>query len=324
MKILRHQTIQPPTPSCHAATIALASTGLMAAWFGGAHEGARDCWIYAARNNGQGWGEPFLVASQEDMPHWNPVLYAQGEEVWLFYKAGVTIPGWHTRVMHSGDGGNTFSAPKELVPGDTGGRGPVKNKPLRLLDGRVLCPASVETLSRWDAFVDITDGGFSSFRRSALVPLDRGESTPLSANAFRFAGKGVIQPALWQTSDRQVHMLLRSTEGWMMRSDSMDRGETWCPAYATELPNNNSGLDVAQLRNGRLAVALNPISDRGARTPLCVYVSGDGIHFEHAVTLRDAPGEYSYPTLLADGDHLHVIYTVNRVGIGYAVLDANA
>lgn len=323
MNILHHETIAVPTPSCHAATLCKTSDGLMAAWFGGAHEGAPDCWIYAAHwTSGRGWGTPYLMASEADMPHWNPVLYAQGNDVWLFYKAGRTIPGWHTRVMHSKDGGRAFSESRELVPGDVGGSGPVKNKPLRLENGTVLCPASVETLTHWDAFVDITDDQFLTLHRSAFVPLARPDSGLTAPIAFPVTGKGVIQPALWQTTDGHVHMLLRSTEGWVMRSDSMDGGKTWCPAYRTELPNNNSGLDAAQLPDGRLAVALNPISDKSLRTPLCIYVSDDGTCFAHAATLRDAPGEYSYPTLLADGNKLHIIYTVNRVSIGYAVLDA--
>lgn len=324
MEILHHETIAVPTPSCHAATLTRTPNGLMAAWFGGAHEGAQDCWIYAARHAEHGWEDPFLIASQEGMPHWNPVLYTQGQDVWLFYKAGLTIPGWHTRVMHSGDAGRTFSSPRELVPGDAGGRGPVKNKPLRLRSGRVLCPASIETRTQWDAFVDITDPLFSSLRCSALVPLYRGGVPDDAGNAFPVIGKGIIQPALWETQDGHVHMLLRSTERRVLRSDSWDLGETWCPAYATELKNNNSGLDAVLMKNGRLAVALNPTANSSTRTPLSICLSDDGTHFDSAVTLRDEPGEYSYPTLLEDGDNLHVIYTDERKKIGYALLDTTA
>ena len=41
-----------------------------------------------------------------------------------------------------------------------------------------------------------------------------------------------------------VHAMMRSTRGKIYRSDSTDYGRSWCPAYATTLPNNNSGIDV--------------------------------------------------------------------------------
>ena len=58
----------------------------------------------------------------------------------LFYKVGKLISEWVTWYMESEDEGHTFSEPQELVPGDIGGRGPVKNKPIRLSDGTVLAP----------------------------------------------------------------------------------------------------------------------------------------------------------------------------------------
>ena len=55
----------------------------------------------------------------------------------------------------STDGGKSWSQAAELVPGDvSGGRGPVKNKPLLLPTGRILAPASTEQ-GRWLCFADI-------------------------------------------------------------------------------------------------------------------------------------------------------------------------
>ena len=53
----------------------------------------------------------------------------------------------------------------------------------------------------------------------------------------------MIQPTLWESKDGSVHMLTRTKLGKIYRSDSLDGGKTWCRAYATNLPNNNSGID---------------------------------------------------------------------------------
>lgn len=71
--------------------------------------------------------------------------------------------------MESEDEGHTFSEPQELVPGDIGGRGPVKNKPIRLSDGTVLAPGSLEG-ELWDGFVDISKDDCRTWERSDLVP----------------------------------------------------------------------------------------------------------------------------------------------------------
>ena len=241
------------------------------------------------------------------------MLFAEGDAITLYYKAGKTIPGWHTRVMRSGDGGRTWSAPRELVPGDTGGRGPVRNKPLRLRSGRILAPASLETETRWDAFADISDDNGLTFRKSGLVPLDR----------ERFEGKGVIQPALWETKDGNAHMLLRSSGGCVMRSDSADGGETWCAAYDTGMPNNNSGIDLARLGNGCLLLACNPVRGNWAeRSPLTLFVSRDeGETFRKICDLETEKGEFSYPSVTTGGGKAYVSYTWNRQAIALAEFD---
>ena len=76
--------------------------------------------------------------------NWNPVLfYREDGTLLLFYKQGQQIASWRTLVMQSADDGVSWSEPAELVPGDvSGGRGPVRNKPIRLASGRVLAGAS--------------------------------------------------------------------------------------------------------------------------------------------------------------------------------------
>ncbi|MHB8277067.1 MAG: exo-alpha-sialidase [Candidatus Humimicrobiaceae bacterium] len=71
-------------------------------------------------------------------------------------------------------------------------------------------------------------------------------------------------------------MLLRSTEGCIYRSDSTDGGRTWTDAYPTELPNNNSGIDIVKMENGTLVLVYNPVGiNWGPRTPVALTASFD-------------------------------------------------
>lgn len=296
----------PPFRSCHASTVLATGNGdALVAWFGGSEEGAGDVAIWAARRQGGAWSEPELLAAEAELPHWNPVLFRLPDgSIALYYKVGLTIAGWETRVMYSRDGGASWSQPQQLVAGDTsGGRGPVRNKPICTASGDILAPASLET-SDWNAFVDISSDQGISWTASGLVPLDRSS----------VKGKGVIQPTLWESTPGNVHMLLRSTEGRIYRSDSSDGGRSWRQAYPIELPNNNSGIDLVRLSGGELILAYNPVAANwGPRSPLIVSVSRDnGRSWQPLLTLEDGEGEYSYPAVVADGMNVFVTYTWKR------------
>lgn len=323
----------PGAASCHASTfVALPSGRRLAAFFAGTREGTGDTAIWLCRGGVSGWDRPERRFAEPGVPHWNPVLHAEGEHAWLFYKAGASVHTWTTRVAETTDGGRTWTAPRPLVPGDPAPRGPVKNKLLVLSDGVWLAPGSVEDDRVWDAFTDRSEDGGATWRRSD-VPFVHGAGGQgghgerwegLAADALWetdagrvFAWDGVIQPALWESAPGQVHMLLRSTRGWVYRSDSADGGRSWVAAYATALPNNNSGLDLVRLPDGTLLVAHNPVEGNwGKRTPLSLSASGDGgATWSRVLDLETAPGEFSYPALVLATDGLHVTYTANRTDI---------
>jgi len=314
------EILELPTPSGHASTLALTGSDVLMAWFGGTAEKNPDVDIYMARRTSNGWSEPVRIAYEDNIAHWNPVFFAENEHVTLFWKVGHTIPGWHTRVMYSCDGGHSFTVPAELVPGDVGGRGPVRNKPLRLASGRILAPASIETETTWNAFTDISDDDCRTFHAGAMVPLNRPENP---CGGYPVQGKGVIQPTLWQDDSGLVHMLLRSTEGFILRSTSADEGETWSPAVSSGLPNNNSGIDLTRLDDGCIALVMNPVSGNWAeRSPLSLYISRDnGETFRLLMHLEINPGEYSYPCVLHEGRQLHISYTWNRRKMAYWQID---
>ena len=302
-----------PFASCHASTlVALPGGRVLAAWFGGTQEGHPDVAIWGATRDA-GWGPPRLLAKVRELPHWNPVLFAApGGQVHLFFKVGENVPVWETWHAVSGDGGDTWSDPQPLVPEDVGGRGPVKNKPIVLSAGAWLAPASLECQPphrRWDVFVDRSEDEGRTWQASPLVPLDHAS----------FSGAGAIQPTLWESAPGQVHMLVRTTGGYVGRSDSADGGRTWSPLRLTDLPNNNSGLDLARLPGGTLVLCYNPVSGNWAeRTPLSLAISRDnGESWPRWLNLETAPGEYSYPALIPSGSGVALTYTWRRERIAY-------
>ena len=246
----------------------------------------------------------FVTMASGDAPHWNPVLFPFRDRLFLYYKKGKPIPRWYTclRVLQDGK----WSEPDILVPGDLGGRGPVKNKPILLKKGTICAPASLEYKRRpirgrkWQAFADSSRDGLS-WQAQKPIP----------------AGADLIQPSFWESATG-LHALLRSDAGAIYRSDSRDGGITWSKARATKLPNNNSGIDTAY--DGRVYVVYNPVGKNwGPRTPLAVSVSqDDGATWGETLLLEDAKGEYSYPSMIAADGALHVVYTHQRRGIVYA------
>ncbi len=295
----------PQAPSCHASTVLPLDNGqLLAAWFAGSGEGAEDVGIWLSRMENGVWEKPFRIDAAVRTAHWNPVLHKRLDgTIVLYFKVGRLISQWQTFYTISPDG-RSWSQPRELVPGDcSGGRGPVKNKCIRLSDGRLLAPASVEPgPEKWYAFVDQSaDDGYTWERQAVMdAPVYQGEEAAL------------IQPSLWEDAGG-VHCLLRSNKGAVYRSDSPD-GNHWVAPYRTAIPNNNAGLDLDRDSRGRLWLAYNPVAGNwGPRTPLTLAVSADGGEtFADVLTLEEGPGEYSYPAVVIRGHMLYVTYTHNR------------
>ena len=356
-----------PTPMCHGSCLtALPNGSLLCVWFGGSREGAADTEIYFSvgrprytavkekkPDSGRehihdgrvqetlevscDWTEPVCITNMPEAC-WNPVLLVQHEHVLLFFKTGNKIADWKTMVMLSRTDPVYWGHPRPLVPGDsTGGRGPVRTKPILLPSGRICAGGSIER-GEWQCFCDYSDNYGITWNRTALLglnllalnlpeagehghtePVAVSELPPLSAQSFN--GRGVIQPVIWQEMGR-LHMYMRSTEGYIYSSVSEDEGKHWTDPQPTELYNNNSGFDVIRVPGGRLFLACNPVRGNwGARTPLALFMGReDGSRWEMFLRLEKGKGEFSYPSLTYAFNGLWVSYTYNRENIAVAFL----
>lgn len=302
-----------PTPGCHASTIAETPSGLVAAWFAGEDEGEKDVGIWVSRHDKDGWSKPIEAYNgrQGDgsrHPCWNPVLYqAPGGPLVLFYKVGPKPSSWWGMRGTSADGGKTWSKPERL-PGLA--LGPIKNKPVLLPDGRLLCGSSTESRKDgWRIWMEQTRDLGATWER--IGPLND-------------ASIDSIQPTILRWGPGKLQILCRSRRtGSTLSSWSADEGKTWSPlAPIAELLNPNSGIDAVMLKDGRGLLIYNHAT-HGERSPINVGLSSDGKVWKNVLVLEQSPGkEYSYPAVIQTADGLvHVTYTHHRERIRHVVLD---
>lgn len=287
-----------PFPSCHASTLAEAAPGrLVAAWFGGTDEGAKDVQIWLSRSDGSGWSKPEVAGTLKGQPCWNPVLFVtRPGELALWYKAGPSPETWTGYVRRSADGGGTWSPP-EMLP--AGFYGPVRAKPLSLGGGHLLAGTSVETHRNWTAYVDFSEDAGKTWRRSNAIG---GPS-----------GFNQIQPALFRAANGDIVALMRSRNPLKVcRAVSHDGGRTWGAAEPTAVPNPSAGVDVVRVRDGSVWMICNPVAI--GRSPLSLLRSeDDGRTWRKVRDVETAAGEYSYPALIETADgRLAMTYTWKR------------
>jgi|TARA_Y100001947_G_scaffold61319_1_gene51684 predicted neuraminidase len=297
-----------PVAGVHASTIAEIEGGIVTAWFGGADEGAYDVVIWMSRNEGSGWSAPKPAADGVDAarriqyPCWNPVLFKQSNgTLLLFYKVGPTPTKWWGMLRKSKDDGLTWEKPIRLPEGYVG---PVKNKPIELANGTLLCGSSLEDAGWRVQMERYVQNRYWSKTKPLNSPLDY----------------AAIQPTLLAYPDGSIQALCRTKSGRLTECWSSDSGKKWTRMMRTQLPNPNAGVDGTVLADGRALLVYN--HTRRGRSPLNVSVSTNGKTWEAALVLENQPGEYSYPAVIQTSDgNVHVTYTHNRTNIKHVVID---
>ncbi len=297
-----------PFPSCHASTLAEVNGSLVAAWFGGSHEKHPDVGIWAARCEAGRWSAPIevangLVSPASRHPCWNPVLFQPREgPLLLFYKVGPSPSRWWGMLRRSDDGGRSWSKPERLPAGILG---PVKNKPVQLPGGDIVCPSSTED-GGWRVHFERANAGCTTWQTTG--PVNDGRTI------------GAIQPSLLVHGDTHLQAVGRTQQGRVFTVESWDAGRTWGTMTLLDLPNPDSGTDALTLGDGRFLLVYNHTAT--GRSPLNVAVSEDGRRWMPVLTLEDTPGEFSYPAVIQTSDGLvHITYTWKRRRIQHVVLD---
>ncbi len=310
-----------PFPSCHASTLAeLPSGALVAAWFGGQHEKHPEVGVWVSRQVAGKWTAPVEVANgvqppkadgtPQRHPCWNPVLFQPTKgPLLLFYKVGPSPSTWWGMLMSSTDGGASWSAPRRLPDHIDG---PVKNKPLQLANGDLLCGSSTEH-DGWRVHFERTSDLGQTWQR--IGPVNDGKEI------------GAIQPSILVLGDNKLLAIGRSRQNRIFQVGSSDGGQTWGAMTLGSLPNPNSGTDAVTAKDGRHFMVYNHVPGEpgkwgGKRTPLNLAVSKDGQTWQAALVLESEPGEYSYPAIIQTADGvLHATYTWKRQRVKHVAID---
>ena len=295
-----------PIPTNHASTIVETTEGLLAAWFGGPR--ARDPLnsIYSARYTGTNWSKPVKIleggTDGARLQCWNPVLFQPSRgPLLLFYKVGPSPEEWWGILTTSTNAGRTWTTPRRLPDGFIG---PVRNKPMELTDGSLLCGASVE------------QGGWRVHMERAYDFGERWEKTgPLHPEEV-----AAIQPTILPHANFNLQILCRTKQGFIAESWSKDAGKNWSALTLTRLPNPNGAIDGVRLKDRRFLLVYN--ASATDRNVLNVAVSRDGRQWTPGLLLEEGTGEFSYPAVIqARNGLVHITYSWNRQRIRHVVID---
>lgn len=298
-----------PFAMSHTSTLVETKKGLLASWVGGPEPRHTNVSVWTARYNGRAWSAPVEVANgvQADsltrFACWNPVLFQPSKgPLLLFYKVGPNPEAWWGMLMTSSDEGQTWSKATRLPEGYVG---PVRNQPVELPDGSLLCGSSTEA------------GGWQVHMERAFSLGERWEKTgPLNDPKEL----GAIQPAILMHHPKKIQILCRTQQDGIVESWSTDLGKTWSPMRRIGLPNPNSAIESVRLKDGRFLLVYNHSpTDRGV---LNVALSKDGHQWFSALVLEKQAGEYSYPAVIQASDGLvHITYSWKRQLIKHVVVD---
>ncbi len=270
--VFAHPSADPYSPNNrfgynHApSVVVLPDSRLLAVWFSGPFEAAVSQLILGSFSNDQGrsWSQPFVI---QDFPHrsdFDPAFIRDDRRVWFFFSAGrwnrypvardeanvVGVRSFSTYMRYSDDSGHTWSDPVSVC-GQHGSR----SNGIKLSTGELLLPM----------------GDFIGKVASVLKSSDSGVTWKLVGTVT--SPVGADEPSIVELSSGAILMVLRTVDGYLWTSQSVDRGETWSPAVRTALRAAPASANLIRLADGRL-VLTHDESPR-YRTPLTLRVSSD-------------------------------------------------
>ncbi|WP_158781798.1 exo-alpha-sialidase [Pantoea sp. BAV 3049] len=246
-------------PQNHAANLLPLPDGdLLCCWFGGTQEGIADISIWCSRlaKGSQRWSEPQKLSEDSSRSEQNPVLFLAPDNVlWLMYtaqKSGNQDTAI-VRYRQSMDLGKSWGPIATLLdrPGTF-----IRQPVVVLPNGNWLLPVFYCTTKPGEKWVGNNDTS------AVKISANQGRSW---RDVIVPDSTGCVHMNITLLQDGSLLALYRSR--WadhIYLSRSEDNGESWSAPQPTDLPNNNSSIQVTTLANGDLALVYNAMSAEGA------------------------------------------------------------
>lgn len=298
----------------YSPTIVQTTDGLLLAWIGGSGLHHPDASIYLAKRAEESWSRPVKILSAVhprtlmQSACRRPVLFQPSEEtLLLFYKTKTAqgrTTGWLTS---SRDNGTTWFSPKSLPRFISG---PARTKPIVLSENLFLCGGDSHDAGR-RFHIEKAE----AFRESWSWARTRDLSSTMRHNAS--------EPVLLNHDGGRLQALCRTRLGHIAETWSENSGKTWSPVQRTVLPNPDSGLDAAKVRERKFALVYQHSNrERGV---LNLAFTEDGRGWSAAAVLESQPKDrFSAPSIVLGVDgNLHLAYSVNHRQVKYVVIDPN-
>lgn len=260
------------TEMVHSASVTeLADGRLLATWFGGSREGAKDVAIYGAYFSAKDglWSDvrPLITreATQQALGRYikklgNPVITRlSGDRLALFY-VSVSLGGWATSQLNmalSDDQGASWHSYKRLVTSPFFNLSTlVKGTPHRYTDGSIALPVYHEMAGKFGELLRISPTG-EVLSKSRLT-----------------TGREAIQPVILPVNQAETLALLRDTGSdapfTAVMTSSENSGEDWTPPENASFFNPNSALAAIVMDCGRLLAVANDTEEERNRLTLLI------------------------------------------------------
>nr|WP_287858890.1 exo-alpha-sialidase [Klebsiella sp.] len=246
-------------PQNHAANLLpLPDGSLMCVWFGGTQEGVADISVWGSRllPESRQWSDAVKLSTDASRSEQNPVLFLAPDNVlWLLWTAQISgnQDTAIVRYRQSTDLGQTWGEIATLLDKP----GTFIRQPITVLEnGNWLLPVfycRTQPGEKWVGNDDISAVKISSDQGKTWRDVDVPQSL------------GCVHMNITALPGGTLVALFRSR--WadnIYYSQSVDNGESWSVPEPTELPNNNSSIQVTTLASGELALVFNHMSAAGA------------------------------------------------------------
>ncbi|WPJ96737.1 sialidase family protein [Coraliomargarita algicola] len=344
-----------PIHCCCDATWRRLPNGEQAVFFmtGGNFEPESSNFVVMCRSHdeGQTWGEHEIIhqseackADLEKVPHnmdpnWKDrcvpeiattmsEVIVDGDTVCVYLQIHDGHFGhWRTAVTRSTDNGHTWSTPElfEAKPK----RSMIRNLYLTSW-GEYLLPYQFQPTNgdSEESFMDDPN----KLAQINGVLIGTGKNGPWEQGGEVQGPHGWAEVNVIELSNEQLVMLCRSDEGYLMRSESSDRGRSWTEYVKTDIPNPGSKFRLFKLKQGGILLLHNPSNQvhhpntkhrcPTGRNPLSIWISNDNMQsWNYQEDVCTFPGALSYPDgeieESTSGTYLHFAFDYNRHDVIY-------